>query len=376
MLMNRILDYLNSLNVAFVDRFIPIYISSAMLHVFNLHNKENIIYTEHGSPKDMRLHITFVAPSGFFKSMLLRLLLRGSTSVFYDEIPSGWESTMTEAGFVGSIRSEDSETIVKKGAAWEYRNSIMGVEEFSAIQNIMSQQHSLNLDNALLAALDEGNLTKRLSAGKIEYETNLTLWCASQPLRFNLTSGLGRRFAFIYFIPNKREMNTIKLQRRLGRNVRPNIQKLRVMREEIRGIKDKISNIEEVKINIDKLLDKLNVIHYEETLYERIALGYVLATGDFDNIVDVKPTPGIEKLLRQELLWRKKIKWGADRQQVISILVENPIITRTELVSRLIDFGMSSDSANSLVRSMVGKDIVEYKQKLGNTTRKLYKLIK
>ena len=376
-MMNTILKYLKSLNVAFVDRFVPYYIMSAMCHLVNLENRKREFYTEQSLVKDLRVHMFFVAPPGYFKSFLLRLLLDGPSSVFYNSIDCTYTQSMTEAGYVGSIRHVDGTPQITRGAAWDYRTHIVGIEEFSAIANIMSQQHSLNLDNALLTSLDSGKLSKRLAAGEIKYLTYLTLWGASQPMRFNLTSGLGRRFCFIYFVPTSDERKQIKIMRRKGRNVKPNFSQLKKIEDMINSTKDKIEEIEEIVFDIDSLLDRLNVAHSDESLYERLALGYTIAHGNFGKKVHVKPSEELYKYLLREKEWRMNIAYGADTEQVMVLLREAGFLTQTDLVRQLTGFGLSRTGALKLIQSMVkSKQIQEIETKEGKKKQIIYKLIR
>ena len=78
------------------------------------------------------------------------------------------------------------------------------------------------LGHSVETALDSGMIRKRLAAGKIEYQTNFTLWTGVQPARYQLSSGLARRFLFLLFIPNFKDIQAFKVNRRLAKNVKTN----------------------------------------------------------------------------------------------------------------------------------------------------------
>jgi len=376
-MLNEILKYLKSLNIAFVDEFVPFYVSSAMCHLANLENRKREFYTDQSLVKDLRAHMFFVAPPGYFKSFLLQLLLDGPSSIFFNSIDCSYASSMTEAGYVGTIRHMDGTPVEVKGAAWDYREHIIGIEEFSAITNIMTQQHSLNLDNALLTSLDNGKLSKRLAAGELKYITHLTLWGASQPLRFNLKSGLGRRFCFIYFIPNAKAREKIKMMRRKGRNVRPDFRKLKAIEEQVSAIRSKIEGIESVKFDIDPLLNKLKVVHSDESLYERLALGFTLAEGNFRKDVLVKASDWLYNKLLTERGWRRDIAYGADTEQVIVLLRDAGFLSQSELIKQLTEFGLTRIGAAKLIGMMVkSKQISEIEAKTGGKKTITYKLVR
>ncbi|MBU0792030.1 MAG: hypothetical protein KKC55_16400, partial [Gammaproteobacteria bacterium] len=245
MLMDTVLNYLKAREIVFSDRYMPYYVASAACHLCNIVNKEKQFYLESGAVPDLRLQIFLVSPPGYMKSFFLKILLDGPTSVFGGSIiNTAFQGSMTEAGFVGTVKfGADDEPTTHYGAAYEYSHHIVGIEEFNALTNAMKQEHSSNLDNALLTALDSGMLVKRLGPGEISYSTNVTLFSGSQPARFDLSSGLGRRFLFIYFIPSKEEKELIRAGRRRGKGVRGKPEILLRAQREVEEIDERVKNI-------------------------------------------------------------------------------------------------------------------------------------
>ena len=219
-----ILNELEARNVAYARKFPPYYISSLGCHIFNIMNQQKGIYTEAGLKVNTRQHIILVTVPGFGKSFWLRQFLENELSLVKGtKIGCTFESQMSEAGFVGTAKF-NSEGVAQEspGLCRNESNSIVGIEEFSAISAAVSQNYNAGLDTALLTALDSGMVRKRLAAGKIEYQTNLSLWTGVQPARYELSSGLARRFLFLLLIPNFNDIKQFKLNRRSSKNVKTN----------------------------------------------------------------------------------------------------------------------------------------------------------
>jgi len=353
-----ILNTLESRKIAKVQMYAPYYVCSAMAHLFNIKNKTEPVYYEAGRIPDMRIHIMFVAPPGFSKSFWLEQFLRGNRSIFgTTSIQCAFEGTMTEAAWTGTIRfmDENKEPVIRPGAAHEFQTAILGIEEFSALTNMMKSQHSKLLDNALLTSLDSGWLFKRLAAGPIRYITHITLHTGTQPARFDLSSGLGRRFMFLLFNPSKGEMDEIKLARRRSQNILGDSAALSEIRQRVRYIQDSIKRIQTVVFDrsIQKAFDTLPMPHYEEPLYERLFLGYTLATQDFNEHVVVKTDTESMRLLTQVVKWRRQVKRGSEVSQVASIINEaGGVMTIRQFREKMLDFGVDWQGSTELMNQL------------------------
>ena len=239
-----------------------------------------------------------------------------------------------------------------KGAAYENRMSIMGIDEFASLTNAMRQEHSINLDNAMLTALDSGFLIKRLALGKIQYITQLTLFTGSQPMRFNLTSGLGRRFIYIWFIPTREEEQLIRKSRREAKNYLADLSIVNDLKADLKQIATSCQTIEKVKFDgsLYKMFDKVHIPHFEETLYERMAIGYTLARDNgSDKTLEVSMDTTLKELFERANNWRLEIKKGAETSQVYQIVREMSGSTVSQVKRRLTDLGLAySQSTNTL----------------------------
>lgn len=350
---NLSIVYLNSRNVAFADRFIPYFLCSFGTHIFNLSNRKNMFYYEQGRIPDMRLHIMFVAPPGWSKSFILKHLLHNDYGLLSKtRIPTVFQGSCTEAAWTGSY-SEKSQKVM--GLADEYKNGIVGFEEFSAITKAMKQQHSLNFEPALLQSLDGGDVRKRIASGPpISYHTDVTLWVGSQQASFNLTSGLGRRFFFIWWVPIEKEMQEVKTARRAGRNVSPDKNKIGEIRTKADSIYEKLNGLKSIEFE-HELYDLLeDRVHYEEQIYEKLAIGYHIMNANFDSTLTVSMTPDLKKLITESLSWRDRLISGAESDQIVALLQEvGGSMSIHELHKKMVRFGYAIGKTNQLIAQLI-----------------------
>jgi len=356
-LLDSILQLLKARRCAFVDRFGPHFICSAGAHLFNLVNIEKSIFREHGlGETDMRLHIMFVAPPGFSKSFFLRQFLGGDYSILgATNIHCAFEGAMTEAGWIGTKRFGDDGTDEMLGAAYEHRTGIIGIEEFSSLTQMMKVAHSSQLDTAMLTTLDSGWAMKRLAPGKIEYRTHVSLWAGTQPLRFDLSSGLGRRFYFIYFVPNRKDRAILVKKRREGKNVDPQLTSLTQIRVMINKLMEDIADIDIISFDrpLFTLFDELHVPHFEESLYERLALGYNVMTKKIVPDFKITLDDRLRRLIGQEYNWRNMLKYGAHIAQIIKLLTEDAEeIVESEFKLQLVNLGIDFSQSTKMLEAM------------------------
>ncbi|MGV9142257.1 MAG: hypothetical protein ACOC1X_04900, partial [Promethearchaeota archaeon] len=78
MLVEDAKQYFSDCNIALADKFAPYYCSSIACHMANLENQRREFYIRQGSRVNMRLHMFFIAPPGFSKSLFLRRILGDS----------------------------------------------------------------------------------------------------------------------------------------------------------------------------------------------------------------------------------------------------------------------------------------------------------
>lgn len=372
-LYESILTHANVHKWGFAQRFAPFYIISGMCHMINLANFKNEFYYEAGLLGNLRAHSLLVAPPGHSKTFFLRQFVLGDFSIFGGScVECAYQGSLTEAGFVGTIKSIEGAIKTVEGAASEYNQHLMGIDEFSALTNSMKMEHSLNLDNAFLTALDSGRLCKRLAHGELKYVTNLTILTGSQPARFDLSSGLGRRFIFMLFLPSKKDRDYLRNVRRNAINIRPRLEDLRVIWDEIEEVNARLQEVEEITFDsqLRDFYDERDIPHFEETLYDRLALGYNIAQYKVEKKIHVKLDTTLIDILTNEFQWRKKIKIGPEDEQVMEVIREHEIIDMTELKNILLDFGITYNFAMTLIDSLKRQGRIGVtKERTGERTR-------
>jgi len=311
----------------------------------------------HGLLLDTRLHIFVVAPPGFSKTFWLSQFLEKDVGIL-DKTPifTGFEGFMTEAGWVGTIMFQNGLPVVLKGAADVYSTGIVGCEEFSAVVEAMKTQHSRHLDAALLTSLDSGRVLKRLRGGKIDYVTCVTLWSGTQITRFDLTSGMGRRLLFLVFFPSEEDKRRLRIARRKGHGIRYNPVRLSKIRNAIRTKWERaMNNVRTLNFDssIWKVLDRYNILHFEEPLYERMFLGYTIMKHPVSSNIVVYPEKECVRLVEQEIQWRRMMQRGSMLSHIVSILRRKggkmPIAA---LKDELLDFGIDWDTSTDIIERL------------------------
>jgi len=298
----------------------------------------------------------FVAPPGFSKTFWQEQYLRGAWAILEGtSIHHGFEGSTTEAGFVGSADMRDGEAVITPGLANIYKRGIVGFEEFSALTAMMKSQHSRQLDAALLLALDKGYVVKRLRAGAIRYKTDVTLWVGTQPSRFDLTSGLGRRFYYLLLIPARKDREEIREAMWRGWNVKMDKDRTTEIRGKIDELYDGLMMVKRVSINaeIRPFFQKLKLYPYEEPLFLRTIIGYKVATEDFDKELVIDLDERIRKILVEQRICRKEIMRGPELTECIMILHEfGNKMSQKQFRDELLAFGVDYRRSAELMKEL------------------------
>lgn len=361
------MDELDERGVYKYEVYSPFYILSYATHVFNLYNQQSKIYWETGRLPNMRSHILFVAPPGWMKSFYMGVMGSNEYSIFNNTgVKIGTEQYMTEAGFVGTVQNLGGAPVPVDGAAKTYSDGIMVIDEFSAITKALQTQHSNQLDNQLLSALDHGHVTKRLGMGKIEFDTRLTLWAGVQPARFDLTSGMGRRLMYLVFIPSKLDNDALMEAQHRGRNSAPNIPKMEALWDSIRNFKDDVEKIQYVDFDDSVLKEykKLGLYSFEGSYFDRLLIGYQLAMyGPEKNMSISMKDKTLRDLINRQKQWRTDIMNGIDHVQVMRIIELNGnTMTKTELVEEAAMYGLNAMQVFEMLEDMKRFNLIKYQK--------------
>jgi len=324
MVLDAVLEELRARNTYKAEVYAPYYMISWAIHLFNLHNQKSKIYWEGSRLPSLRLHLLFVAPPGFMKTYYLEQMLRGKYCILGNTVPKTFEAVMTEAGLIGTISSMEGSIWVESGVAKDYATGIVGVDEFSAITQMLKTTHSGQLDVQLLSVLDSGWAYKRLAHGKLEYQTQFTLWAGVQPARYDLTSGLGRRLCFLLFLPTPKEADELLVAWAGARGIRPNVEQIEELWRKLKQVKQEIQSVETIEFDPGLLQEyrSLGIFPYEGSLYDRIILGYHLLRNPGKRVYVTLDDKEVKRLVHREVAWRRQISVGSEYKQVMQILVE------------------------------------------------------
>jgi len=357
-------------HVAYARTFVPFYLASIGSHLLNLHNRATKIYSQSRMLPNLRNHIAFVAPPGFFKSFLLEILLDEDLGLLgnADDPSSGsivkgtFQATMTSAAFIGGAADKVDKDMgyeYKAGIAETRKDEILGFEEFDAVTSQMQNTNGYGVkDNDLLTALDSGRVRKALSGVEISYTTNVTVWCATQPARMNMSSGLARRFTFLKFFPTIDQIYEIRRQRRLGRGLKPDLGKINKFREMLgEQFEDRILSIREITglEKLDEINDEMDCMHTEEIINEKLAIGYsVLMKKDDDPTLPVVIDDRIVRMMKLQNQWRDDLAGDPLCDMVVKLLLrdgEMDLYGRLGLYWWLHKLGMDDPTINEVVWS-------------------------
>ncbi|RLE67016.1 MAG: hypothetical protein DRJ38_00150 [Thermoprotei archaeon] len=331
-------------------------------------NKRRYVWIRAGGVPDTRLHVLMVAPPGASKSFWLEQFIQGDHAILRDSgIEVGYIQQTTAAGFVGTTRFVNGGRVYEPGLAEIYKNAILGVEEFSDLTNAFQTEHGRQLENALLTALDSGRVEKSLASGEIRYVTHVTLQCGVQPARYDMSGGLGRRFLFIVFIPSERDFETLKWARRAATGKRLNPLRVDRIRMGIRDIIRKLDKVQDVEIDerlyrfFDRKTDQFRILHFEEELWERLAIGYTVMRGRVDRVLRVTVDDELLRIIERAVADRRKVQRGAAYLQVFVALKDlGGEATPRELRDRLTWYSLDWSQSSPLIADLMRMGALEH----------------
>jgi len=359
-----VVDEMQARGVAKTEKYIPFFVSSIGAHLLNIRNWSKTIMYEGGLPYDFRSHIFFVSPSGFSKSFFQHQFLLPTVGLLeHTLIDHKYLGYVTEAGWVGTVRFVNGNQIVVPGICLEHRYAVLGCEEFSALSNAMKAQYSQQLDTSLLTSLDRGLVQKRLGAGEISEQTHVTLWAGTQPARFDLTSGLGRRFLFLLFIPTREDVEMMKEARRKALGLAYEEERVKIIREGFNEKQKEAERIEEVLFSPDvyDYLDKFRIAHYEEPLYERFLAGYTFMRKDIERVLTVELDDVSKRMIELESEWRYAAQKGAQSAQIEAIVRDyGGKLQINQLREAMLTFGYDFVTSSNLIYDLIRIRVLRY----------------
>lgn len=367
--MQLALSELESRGTLGYEVYAPPYICSYAVHAFNIMNQGRKVYWESKALPNMRMHIIFVAPPGYMKTYYLRQMGMDDYSIFGScKFTMNVKQNIGEAGLVGTYVNQGGRSVIREGEAQKNSSGFILVDEFSGMTDALKQSYNAQFDTQLLAALDHGHISKSMAGGDIEYDTYFTLWGGVQPVRYELSKGMGRRMCFLLNLPDEELKRTLRRAVWDSKNKRPEPERAKELNEQINAWVQSLNIIENINYDesIFKMYEKLDVEPYEISGYDRIILGYHLAKfgADKDMILDVDDKPLYDMLMRQ-YQWRKDITKGPDLIQISNLIrvygeeVGGEVyITRKMLNNSCTQLQMSIEQVQTKLDEMKRYDII------------------
>lgn len=397
---------------------VPIFICSIGAHIFNALNKcsrcdfdpdsplvdeENDFlitncalrhnnmpfYTPMSQLPDTRIHLMLRGPKGSGKSVLIMMFLAEGTGLLHSQnadLGQGMRSmlgpnSVTEAGMFGSVDEEG--TIMGRPLARELCGGFLGFEEFSSMSDASKKEHSMDMKNQLLTSLDNGRVQKALRAGWVSYTTRYTVWAGTQPARFELDSGLDRRFFIIDIeMSPEKELLYKKAQHKQSNMTVEERTSLATLSIEIKQwIRERmmlaVSEPPTGIIFADDIGDWINrpdIRSFEADLFRRLAIGYhmMLPTYRGGQPLMITLDNTLETILNMSLEQRRRVM-DAD-SELIRTTFWMKDLPKSELlkeISRMITMGDYQSAKRWVVENLEGQSwYAEYEPATSRRGRK------
>jgi hypothetical protein len=364
MIYDMVMEEMHSRKAYKYETYVPFYTISYAVHAFNLMNNKRKIYYEGKKILNSRLPILFVSPAGFMKSYYLTNMAGDpDVGVFNNSgFKVGYEQSMTEAGLVGTIGKDGfGEPRFIPGAAAVYNEGMMLIDEFSGITQAMKSSGNNQMDSQLLTILDGGHVVKRLASGMHEYDTRLTLWTGVQPAKIDMSSGLGRRFCYMLFMPTRHDNKMIMKARHDAKNIRPDPTEMLKIQNMNKSFVASMNTIERIEYpnEILSLYESMGIFSFEAQLYDQLILGYNLAKFGAKKKMELTINDELRTLLTREKEWRLEINLGVDlglMKNMIKILGGK---TNTQmLAAECTMVGWNAEQMNSVLNDMVRYNMI------------------
>ena len=350
---DEILDFTNKSHFVDIEDKIDVFICSIGAHLFNTMNKcsrcdfdpadpaldpdedftipncplrhNNVpFYTPMMQLPDTRIHILLRGAKGSGKSILILLFLAEGTGFIHNpnaDLGQGMNTmlgpnSVTEAGMFGSV--DEFGDITGRPLARELCGGFLGFEEFSSMSDASKKDHSLDMKNQLLTSLDNGRVNKAMRSGWVRYNTRYTLWAGTQPARFELDSGLDRRFFIIDIEMDKEKELEFKKAQQLQANMTP-AQRIELAEKSI-VIKNWFTERMTLATNnpptgvmfddkVGDWLERPDVRSFEADLFRRICIGYHMMQPNYVGGVPLIITldKKLESILNLSLAMRRTV---------------------------------------------------------------------
>jgi len=401
-----------------IEDKLPIFICSIGAHIFNALNKcsrcdfdpdsplvdedtdftipncplrhSNMpFHTPMSSLPDTRINLMLRGPKGSGKSILIMMFLAEGTGLLHSanaDMGHGMKTmlgpnSVTEAGMFGSV--DEDGNIMGRPLARELCGGFLGFEEFSSMSDASKKDHSMDMKNQLLTSLDNGRVQKALRAGWVSYTTRYTVWAGTQPARFELDSGLDRRFFIIDIEMSPAKEREYKAAQHSQANT-PMEERVELANLSIE-IKDWIRNRMEYAVahpptgvifddDIAEWIEHPTVRSFEADLFRRLCIGYHMMQPNYVGggplIITLDDT--LRLILNQSLEMRRTVM-DADLELIRSTfwMQDLPKSQVVKEVSRMVSNGDYQSAKRWITENLEGQSwYKEYEPTTGRRGRK------
>jgi hypothetical protein len=330
-------------------------------------------YTPLSQLPDTRIHILMRGAKGSGKSVMILMFLAEGTGLLHNQnqdLGQGMKTMMgansiTEAGMFGSVDEEGE--IAGRPIAREMCGGFLGFEEFSSMSDASKKDHSMDMKNQLLTSLDNGRVQKALRNGWVRYTTRYTVWAGTQPARFELDSGLDRRFFIIDIeMSPEKELLYKQAQHRQANMQSAERAELASMAFEI---KQWLKNRMEQAVadpptgilfddDIGDWINRPDVRSFEADLFRRLAIGYHMMQPNYVGgqplIITMDDT--LENILNMSLRQRRTVM-DADLELIKTTFWKQDLPKSQLLkeISRMITMGDYQSAKRWLIENLEGQ---------------------
>ena len=175
-------------------------------------------------------------------------------------------------------------------------------------------------------------------------------------------------YNLIFNVPTEASMYDLKMRRREAGNIVLDTNNIFEIKKALNQRFDEITtNIRHVRFDKSfyEYMNMLNVVSYEEPLYERLALGYTLMKeekieGDFV----ISPDKKLKDMMKSEWGWRKKIKQGTEDSMVWTFLESATDLRHERCLEVFMDFGMALEDARKTLRTLQKRGLISIERGL------------
>jgi hypothetical protein len=312
-----------------VENIIERMASSVGGHLMNLANLDHRFYVKNRLPNNFRLHMVYVAPSGYTKSTYFQFMLRSVYGLLYNKdviFPVDVHSSFSVASWLGTMKEnkETGEWTATNGIMEKYKRGLIGADDYQTLKLMFDGEGIGEDERALMTALDTDEAVKNLSTGQIRIKNvGVTCWFGMRPTRINLRSGLARRFMFSTYFPSKRESDMLRSMSR--GEIKPSFEleddnatppMLDVMTKAYNLVVE-TGPVELDLYDLNQYLDRWDIPHFEEKLYRTMAIGWSVANGTYPVIT---LGPDGKRMIEDELACREMLRTDPFRMMFYRIL--------------------------------------------------------